>query len=423
MAEEKVITMTPDEVKQLTEKLGKDAGEKINQLFDEVKKGNEKSLDEVKSMIKEISTIESKGIVDYIKAVQEQTNQHEAMIKEIKQAPVSEKTFGENFIETLHKEHPKMLQAVKDRRTFEMELKTVGDMSTSNYTNDVIQPLYLPGITAEAKRRTTLWDLLNKVPWATNVVNYVENSGGEGTIDAVAESGLFNQKDYDWVQRSMTLSKVAAYSKVTREMIENSQNVVSFAQNELLRDTLLALENDILKGNGSAPTMKGLQHADHYTAAAIPGDFTLESGVTPTEADVLRAIITQMENAYFMPSVILMHPTDIMKMDLARTSNVGYLLPPFTTNSNSQVKGVPIVPHANLTAGTFHVIDGTRVNLYIQRGLNLRLWDQNDKDPVYDLLTMTTSVKAGVLIKNNEKAANIYGTFSTLITAMTASAS
>jgi HK97 family phage major capsid protein len=421
MADEKVITMNPEEVKQLTEKLGKDAGEKINQLFEQATKGSEQSLSEVKKMVEEIKTIEGKGIVEYVKAIQEQYNAQEKLIKELKESPAKGESFHDVLASTVKKEHARMLQNVKEKRTFETELKTVGDMSiTTNYGAGVIQPLYLPGVTPVAKRRTTLYDLVNKVPWATQTVTYVENSGGEGTIDAVAESGKFNHKDYDFVARTLNLSKVAAYSKITAEMIENSDNVVSFIQNELVRDTLLALENDILKGNGSAPTMKGLQHADHYTAAAIPGNYTLPSGIVPTEVDVLRAIITQMQNAYFTPSVILMHPTDTMKLDLARDKNGQFLIPPFASRDNTIVKGVPIVEHANLTEGTFHVIDGTRVNLYIQRGLNLKLWDQNEADAIYDLMTMTSSVKAGVLIKNNEKAANIFGTFSTLITALTA---
>jgi hypothetical protein len=75
---------------------------------------------------------------------------------------------------------------------------------------------------------------------------------------------------------------------------------------------------------------------------------------------------------------------------------------------------------AGITAGYFHVIDSSRISLYVQRGLNLNIWDQVGDDPLYDLKTITASVKAGVLVKNNEKIANIYGQFSTLIAAMTA---
>jgi len=426
--EEKVIQMTPEEVKQMTEKLGKEAGEKINSLFDEVKKGNDKSLTEVKKMLEEIKTIDSKGIVEYVKAVQEQANQHEAMIKEMKSQPQRKAV---DFKTALAED----LKDVDFKKAFDnrrLELKAVGDMSiTDNLGSGVIEPLYLAGITGQLKRRVALYEILNKVPWASDTVNYVENSGGEGTIAARKEAaaslagGLdaaakFPQVDYDFVKRTLTLSKIPAYAKVTREMMENAQNVVSFIQNELLRDVLIKLETDIISGNGTAPNMKGLQHADHYTAAAIPGDYTLPSGITPNEIHVLRAIITQAENGYVQPNAILMNPTDIMKLDLGVDKNGQFLIAPFANRDNTSVKGVTIVPVAGISAGYFHVIDSSRINLYVQRGLNLNLWDQVGSDPLYDLMTMTASVKAAPLVKNNEKIANIYGQFSTLITALTA---
>ncbi len=429
--EQKVIQMTPEEVKAMTEKLGKEAGEKINSLFDEAKKGNEKALNEVKSMINEIKQIDSKGIVEYVKAVQEQANQHEKAIAELKNAPQRQAV---DFKTALYED----LKNVDFKKAFEsrrLEVKAVADMSiTDNLGAGVIQPLYLAGITGQLKRRVALYELLNKVPWASDTVYYVENSGGEGTIAARKEAAAsldsgydtyakFAQKDYDFVKRTLRLSKIPAYAKVTREMMENAANVVSFIQNELLRDVLIKLETDIISGNGTSPNMKGLQHSDQYTAAAIPGDFTLPSNITPNEMHVLRAIITQAENGYVTPNAILMNPTDIMKLDLAVDKNGQFLIAPFANRENTSVKGVSIIPVAGITAGKFHVIDSSRINLYVQRGLNLNIWDQVGSDPLYDLMTMTASVKSGVLVKNNEKIANIYGDFSTLITAMTASAS
>jgi hypothetical protein len=46
-----------------------------------------------------------------------------------------------------------------------------------------------------------------------------------------------------------------------------------------------------------------------------------------------------------------------------------------------------------------------------------------DNDPLYDLMTMTASIKGGVRVKTNEIGGNIKGTFSDMITALTASAS
>jgi HK97 family phage major capsid protein len=213
---------------------------------------------------------------------------------------------------------------------------------------------------------------------------------------------------------------VPVYAKVTAEMVENIDDFVQFIKSELLVDLLLQYDNDMLKGNGTAPNMKGLQHADYVTAAAIPGNFTMPSGITPNETMVLRAILTQSHNLFCNPDIILMHPTDLMKLDLSVDKNGQFLTPPFANRDNSAVKGVNIYENSNLTEGDFHVIDSTKPKHFIQRGLNLRLWDQVDNDPLYDLMTMTASIKGGVRVKTNEIGGNIKGTFSTLITALTA---
>lgn len=434
---DQVITLEKKDVDALVSKLGDSANQKINELFAKAEQGNKEALSEVKEMVKEISTIEGKSIGEYVKALQDHTNKLEASQKALSEVQTKGLGFDELLRKDVGSQLDNMQKSVKDRRGSEFEMKAVGDITiTDNLGAGVVQPLYLQGITGIQKRRPSIYDLLNKIPWASDTVHYVENSGSEGTIASRVESATslstnrdsysrFPQVDYDFVKRTMTLSKIPARAKVSVEMVENADNVVSFIRNELLLDLMLKLDTDILKGDGEATigTMKGLQHADHYTNAAIPGDFTLPSGITPTNVHVLRAIITQSINAYMNPTAIIMHPTDVMEMDLAVDKNGQFLIAPFTGRDNSVVKGVPVYESATLTAGTFHVIDGSKIGLYLQRGLNLRTLDQNGYDAEYDLMTMIASVKAGVLVKNNHKAANIYGNFATLIAAMTASAS
>lgn len=419
---EEIVKLESKDFEALVKKLGDQGNEKINDLFTKSEQGNKQAIGELKETIKQISEIDGKSISVYVKALQDHTNKLEEQLVGLKDAPRRKMSFMEALETDLKKAMPEAKKAFDAKQP--MELKTVGDMSMiDNYGSGTVPLLYLPGITGIAKRRTALYDVLNKVPWASDTVNYVENSGGEGTIAAKLENAAtstqkFTQKDYDFVKRYMTLSKIPAYAKVTREMMENSDNIVSFIQNELVRDVLIKLEDDILTGNGTGAVMKGLQHSDHYTAAAIPGSFTLDSGVNAHEVHVLRAIITQMQNLYFNPGIILMHPTDTMRLDLSVDENGQFIIPPFANRDNTTIKGVPIVEFAGLTAGYFHIIDPTRVNLYIQRGLNVRLWDQVGDDPLYDLMTITASVKAGVLVKYNEKGANIYGDFASLIAAL-----
>jgi HK97 family phage major capsid protein len=429
-----VIKLEQKDLDALVKRLGEDANTKINDLFAKAEQGSMEAVKEVKEMIKPLMEIEGKSMDVYVKAIQEHNNHLEAQINKMGEMKNSNMSFDEMLRKDVNLQLNNIKESVKKHKGLEIELKAVGDITiTDNLGAGVVQPIYLAGITGIPKRRPAIYDLLTKNPWVGDTVHYVENSGSEGTIAARVESATslstnrdaysrFPQVDYDFVKRTMTLSKIPAKAKVSVEMVENADNVVSFIRNELLLDLLLKLDTDILKGDGDATigTMKGLQHADMHTDAAIPGDFTLPSGITPSNVHVLRAIITQSLNAYMNPTGIIMHPTDVMQMDLAVDENGQFLIAPFTGRDNSVVKGVPIYESATLTAGTFHVIDGSKIGLYVQRGLNLRTLDQNGYDAEYDLMTMIASVKAGVLVKNNHKAANIYGTFSTLIAAMTA---
>jgi HK97 family phage major capsid protein len=417
----------------LVEKLGVEAKAKITTLFEEAEKGNKTAITELKAEFAKIAEVEGKKLPEYLKALQDHTNALEAQLKEFKTTPAKPQTFDAMLAKDVEANIEPMRKAYKGGTA--IEIKAVGDVTiTDNLGAGVVQPLYLQGVTGVMKRTPALYDLLNKIPWAGDTVHYVENSGGEGTIASRVESATslttnrdaysrFPQVDYDFVKRTMSLSKIPVKAKVSEEMLENASNVVSFIKNEIITDLMLKLDTDILKGDGGSTigTMKGLQHSDNYTAAAIPGNFTMPSGITPTNIHVLRAIVTQSYNLYMRPTAILLNPTDAMAMDLAVDKNGQFLLPAFASRDNTMIKGVPVYEMPGITAGTFHVIDGTKIGLYIQRGVNLKTFDQNGTDAEYDLKTLIASVKAGVLVKNNHKGANIYGSsFATLIAAMTA---
>lgn len=437
MAElDKPILMEQKDFEALTAKLGGDANQKINALFLEAEKGTKGAMEELKQKFAEISMIDGKGIAEFVKAVQSQANAIEANFKALQTKGGEPKTFEQSLKEQLTAfGFEKIQDSVKSGLRIPMEIKAGSDHSiTDNVGAGVIPLQFTPGITGILKRTPSLYDILNKQSWAKNQVNWVEVTA-EDTADIVAKaeaaaagspydaSYKFGQGVYTVAKKYMDLSKIPAYAKVTQEMVENIDDFVTFIKSELVRDVLLRLDGDILAGSGTAPYMKGLQHADYHTDAAIPGGYELPSGIVPSNIHVLRAIITQMENLFLNPNAILMHPTDAMKLDLAVDSTGQFIIPPFASRDNTMVKGVPILPYAGLTAGQFHVLDTTRIDLFIQRGLSLKLWDQVGNDPLYDLMTMTASVKAGVRVKTNEKGANIYGTFSTMIARMTAGGS
>lgn len=411
--EKEVVTLEKKDFDELVKNLSTEAKSAIEAQIKEANKGNLDAIAELKLFV-EAQKVEGKSLPEYVKAMQSQLNLLEEKSKE-QLNPSSKKDARSKMVEEVKEIAKKSALTENGKRDF--ELKTVGDMSiTANIGAGTILEMREAGITAPPKRRTWLLDLLPVRTATSNKITWVERTTTEGAVGNVAESGVFPEKDYDFVTRSLDMKKVAVYSKITREMLEDADQVVSHIESELLEDIRLKLDNDILLGNNTGNAMNGI--INQATAFAIPGSFTLPVGVTANEFDVLRCAITQVYNNLYMPNAILMHPTDIMKMDLTRDENGQYILPPFLSAQGMQIKGVQIYENTGITAGKFVVFDTTKTPVYYKRGVNVRMWEQNSTDVQYDLLTITGSARAVVRVKNSEVGAIVYGDFATGMAAL-----
>jgi len=409
--------MKKEDFDALVANLSKEAKGLIETQIKDANKGNIDAIEALKTLVAEQAKkleVDGKTMPEYVKAMQAQLNVLEEKAAE-KLNPVSKKDIREKLLEEVKAIAVKSKAEESGRRDY--SLKTVGDMSiTANVGSGVILEMREPGITAPPKRRTWLLDLLPVRVATSNPITWVERTTTEGAVANVAEGGEFGQKDYDFVNRSLTMKKIGTFTKITREMLEDANQVVDHINTELLEDMRLKLDNDILLGNNTGDAMNGL--INQATAFAIPGSYTLPSGVTPNEFDVLRCAITQIYNNLFMPNAILMHPTDAMKMDLTRDENGQYILPPFLSASGMQIKGVQIYENPGITAGKFLVFDTTKTPVYYARGFEMRMWEQNSTDVQYDRLTITGSCRAVVRVKNSEVGAIVYGDFATGIAAL-----
>lgn len=412
-----LLSLEQKDLDKILETLTSDAKKHIDTLVKEVNKGNEDALSELKKYTEQLALdlkVEGKALPDYLKAMQKQLNILEEKANEGLN-PSNKKDGRSKLIAEIKELHTKANSEEKGK--FDHELKTVGNMSiTDNIGAGTILEMREAGITAPPKRRTWLLDLLPVRTATSNKITWVERTTTEGGVGNVAEKGAFDQVDYDFVTRSVDMKKIGVYSKITREMLEDAEQVVSHIESEMLEDLRLKLDNDILLGNNTGNAMNGL--VNQATAFAIPGSFTLPTGVTANEFDVLRCAIAQIEIAKFQANVILMNPTDIMKMDLTRDENGQYILPPFLSSTGMQIKGIQIYSNVGLTAGKFLVFDSTKTPVYYKRGVNVRMWEQNATDVQNDLLTITGSARAVVRIKNSELTSIVYGDFATAIAAL-----
>jgi HK97 family phage major capsid protein len=132
---------------------------------------------------------------------------------------------------------------------------------------------------------------------------------------------------------------------------------------------------------------------------------------TPNNFDVLRATIKQIVLNYFFPTAIVVNPGDAAAMDIEKASDGHYILPPFSTPRGQTIKGVPVYENAGMAAGSFLVMDGSKATAYFREGISLRVWDQNENDPLFNRKTVTANVEALLRIKGVHTGAFVTGTF------------
>jgi HK97 family phage major capsid protein len=151
------------------------------------------------------------------------------------------------------------------------------------------------------------------------------------------------------------------------------------------------LDDYLLTGTGVAPQLLGLCEATVANAYTYAGLNT--SVVGANIADAVYAGITQILVNKYNPTGILMHPTDVAKMVLTKDKNENSIRQVFVDLAgNLMIGGVPVKVNTGITAGYVLLGDFSKATVYFRKGIDIRIWDQNDTDPIYNYKTITADM-------------------------------
>jgi HK97 family phage major capsid protein len=300
-----------------------------------------------------------------------------------------------------------------------IEVKAAGTMTTANIdavgTNSIPFTLaeYESGLTRVQRRKPFLFELVNTGTTSKGYVQWAEQANVDGGAGTTAEGVLKNLADFDVQEKSAKVEKVTAYIKVSKEMLDDAGYMDAEIRNELIEIVMLKMDEQILSGNGTSPQLAGLlSFAQTWGAGAFA--LTIENA---NNFDVIRTAINQVEKENFMPNYIVMHPTDVAKMDLAKDSTGMYVMPPFITAGGNTIKGLPIISNTGVTEGDFLVGDFTKSILRVRENANISVGYEND-DFTKNLVTILCEMRGVHYVKSNHAKAFVKGTFSTAITAL-----
>jgi HK97 family phage major capsid protein len=310
------------------------------------------------------------------------------------------------------------------QRTFELKVSTMDsdtELGDSAIGTAVVVPFRELGVGKAPDRRVTLLDVVQRAPVSSNRVSWVERTARtEGTSTlaaaAISENSAFVQSDMTYNQIYAPVEKIGTYIKVTNEALEDWDQLYSEIQNELFPMVERALELSVYQGTGTPPQLQGI--IDTGIAQAY-GLTTITSVVTPNIFDAARACIAQLATYnYYGPFTVFVNPVDGAKMDMPKNTDGSYLLPPFIGVDRRIIAGARVVESNMVDAGYILVGDFAKDTLFMRRGIEIKIWDQEASDAITDLKTITASVRACNRIKQPDYYAFVYDAIDDIVTAI-----
>lgn len=420
--------MEEEELKQLIEEAKKSIKKDFEAKVKEVTEQSEKTQKEKESEINTLKETQTKLINQYddIEKAVESLKGSEAP-DSVQRGFIAEYKKGLEAVIDAVKVKNKMqsfdfkrdLSKLKDAE-FEVTLKAAATSTTTTSLSarDVFLRLHeMDSDTARDPRsRRTVLDLIPSRMTTASTIYWREAETTEGVPVPVGEAAAFPLVQYKWKKAFEDVKKIAAYTKFSAEMVEDTDYVESEIPIELNQDLMDVLETQVSTGDGTGNNLRGLDAI--ATAFARPAGVGQMSNVT--RAEVLRIAILQVRKAKYNANAIELNPTDAALMELEKGTDGHYKLPPFTSADGTKIKGIEVIENDRLAEGAFRVGDYTKTVLRVKREVVYKLFEQSEADAINDLMTATISIRAALVTKTPHRKAFVKGTFATAITALQA---
>lgn len=267
---------------------------------------------------------------------------------------------------------------------------------TSAVSGDSIVPSLAPqrlsGILSGPERRSWLFELMPLVKAVGGSVEYVRESAF--TNNAAAQSAEGAAKAQSAITLTLEESKVATIAhwlKSSRQALSDSDALREYLDRRLRYGTLLALEAQIVAGDGASGRIKGLTHADNHVAYG-GGEGTDQA------ADAIRRAIGQLDAMNFEADAVVLNPDDWTAMELLKDDEQRYLIGDPKGPASKKIWAEMVHTTPSLPAGKFIVASlGQATMFHPREDANLIIALDGD-DLTKNLVTLLAELRATMTV-------------------------
>lgn len=343
-----------------------------------------------------------------------------AALNEPAQTPKTFKSFGEALnaaldankdaiIESIDKRGASVNMVIKDVVTVGENNTLFGGASASHYLLTAFT-----GVISKVRSRVSRYLGLVSVGTINNrVAMWVEEYDEQGTPIFIAEGATKTPVSVLYKEKEAKVQKIAVTTKVTMEMLRDLPQLASYIQSNLLRRIEVATITELFAGNGTM--LNGLFG---YATAFTGGGLTTP---TPSYADVFRALALQVELAFGTATAVFVNPEILAAMDVEKSVDGIYLLPPFKSADGREVAGMELIPDVALVGSAYDFVGGdlSVVNVRFREGLTIEIGEDGN-DFSKNLKTIRAEQHLVQFVSANDTQVLVKGVMADAIVAITA---
>lgn len=230
-----------------------------------------------------------------------------------------------------------------------------------------------------------------------------------------AENASLAESTMGFTMAEVTAHRIGAFIEVSRTALRNSSWLSNYINNRLMAMLIKNLNTQIIAATGSGTDVNGL-----YNNANAFDPATNFTAVTqnPTNADVIRAAIAEMNSSYFInANSAFLNPIDAAIAAISKTTIGEYIDPKSFLSPNvlgySSQWGLRNIESANITKDTFLIaaVQAAYMELLFNGPIEVIATDSHASQFIDDIVTIKIQVHAMLPIYNAN--ALMKGTFST----------
>lgn len=389
----------------------------LKQELEAIKTGLEQKLDATLAAHTAEVEKHGKASVELAKSLDELSGKHadiEAQLKDLgqkvsegfTQADTRVKTYGEQFIDS---DSFKAL-AAGDSKSARIEVKnTISNLTGSPEDVDTVlrQAERQSGIVPGAFRSLSVLDVIPTSTTTAAVVEYVKEDSWTNAAAEAQEKAAKDESTLDFAVVQENIRTIAHFIKMSNQAMADAPQVLAYVNGRLMHGLRNRLQVQILKGDGSAPNLKGLDQTGRHTA------FTPTTGELGFDA-INRAKYAAI-GADFSANVVFLNPVDFGALERAKTgisSDDSYVAG--SANGMSYINngftpviwGLPVVMSNDVAPGKFYVLDTNAVELVTRENIGIEMGFV-DADFTKNLVTIRAEGRFG--LKVYQSAAVRYG--------------